>query len=109
MSRPRLTGNRCECPTCGELFSRTRAFDRHRIGAYAKPGEWKDSRRCLTPEEMTARGWQRNAAGAWVMQAFDAAGKARTGVQLGRPATHVPASPARGLDRHYPAGSGGWR
>ncbi len=109
MTRPRLTGNRCECPTCGELFSRTRAFDRHRIGSYAKPGEYQHTRGCMTPEEMTARGWQRNAAGAWVMQALDAAGVARTGAKRGRPATHVAASPVRGLDGHHPAGSGGWR
>lgn len=33
---------RCECPTCGELFSNEAAFDRHRRGAI-------DDRRCIAP------------------------------------------------------------
>jgi hypothetical protein len=59
MTAPKLTGNRCQCAACGEYFNRERVFDRHRIG---EPG----NRRCLTAAEMTARGWNRNAAGFWI-------------------------------------------
>lgn len=63
MTGPRLTGNRCQCPTCGEYFASARGFDRHRIGPYAKPGEWQGTRRCLTLAELQARGWERNPRG----------------------------------------------
>jgi hypothetical protein len=70
MTAPKLTGNRCQCAACGEYFNRERVFDRHRIG---EPG----NRRCLTAAEMTARGWNRNAAGFWIMDAMDSAGQRR--------------------------------
>lgn len=95
MTGPKLSGSRCQCAACGEYFSRDRAFDRHRVGEYAKPGEWAHGRHCLTPAEMAARGWQRNAAGFWVMDALDAAGRARTRATEGRPATTVAPRPAR--------------
>lgn len=63
MTAPKLTGNRCQCPTCGQLFSSVREVDRHRIGTYAEPGDWAHKRRCMTPAEMDARGWVRNAQG----------------------------------------------
>lgn len=47
----RLGSEMCECPTCGRFFSTTANFDRHRIGAFDD-----DSRRCLSPAEMTAKG-----------------------------------------------------
>ena len=50
MTAPKLTGNRCQCPTCGEYFTSTRAFDRHRIGQFG------NDRRCLTATEMDAAG-----------------------------------------------------
>jgi hypothetical protein len=62
---PRLTGNRCQCPTCGGYFNGVQPFDKHRIGRYAKPGEWHGNRRCLAVAEMEARGFIRNAAGFW--------------------------------------------
>ena len=62
MIAPKLTGNRCQCPTCGECFTSTRAFDRHRIGSYAKPNQ-PNTRRCLTANEMDAAGFERNARG----------------------------------------------
>jgi hypothetical protein len=40
------------CPTCGEPFQSQGLFDRHRVGRYVP-----DERRCLTPEEMRAKGW----------------------------------------------------
>lgn len=66
-----LRGNRCQCPTCGEYFSRVRAFDRHRTGPIGI------GRRCLTGAEMIARGWQRNATGCWVIATLDCAGRRR--------------------------------
>ena len=41
----------CMCPTCGRFFSTTANFDRHREGPYDD-----DSRRCLSPREMEAKG-----------------------------------------------------
>jgi hypothetical protein len=54
----RLTGNRCQCPTCGDYFGSARGFDRHRIGTVGTT-----DRRCMTEVEMLAAGWQRNARG----------------------------------------------
>jgi hypothetical protein len=62
---PRLTGNRCQCPTCGEYFNGAQPFDKHRTGRYAKPGAWQGTRRCLAVAEMEAAGFIRNAAGFW--------------------------------------------
>ena len=56
-----LRGDHNECPTCGELFNSTAAFDRHRAGSHAK-----DTRHCLTVGEMTQRGMVRNATGWWI-------------------------------------------
>ena len=78
MTAAELAGKRCQCCACGETFSRLRAFDRHRVGQCAKPGVWRGSRRCLTPAEMKAKGWQRNAAGDWIMEPLDDAGRTRT-------------------------------
>ena len=61
-----ITGSRCQCTACGEHFNRVSTFDRHRIGNYAKPGEWAGDRRCMTADEMTAKGWRPNATGWWV-------------------------------------------
>jgi hypothetical protein len=54
---PRLTGNRCQCPTCGEYFGSVRGFDRHRIGEYSK------DRRCIPAADLLAAGWIRNGRG----------------------------------------------
>lgn len=103
MTGPTLGEARCQCAACGELFNRTRVFDRHRVGEYAKAGEWAHHRRCLTVAEMTARGWRRNAAGFWVMDALDAAGRARTRPTEGRPASRVAPRPARAAVGRVPA------
>jgi hypothetical protein len=66
-STPRLTGDRCKCSTCGQLFNSTAAFDKHRTGSYS------DARRCRSIEEMQARGMIPNAAGYWVTAAMPAA------------------------------------
>ena len=61
-----LSGNRCECAACGERFNRVSTFDKHRVGEFAKPGEWANTRRCLSVDEMQAKGWRANDKGYWV-------------------------------------------
>lgn len=61
----KLTNHRCQCAGCGEYFTRTSSFDKHRTGRHANPGEWLGTRRCLTPEEMEAKGMSHNADGVW--------------------------------------------
>ena len=63
MSRPALKAGRCECTACGLNFSSAREFDRHRAGAYAKPGEWRGERHCLTLAELHSKGWREDARG----------------------------------------------
>ena len=90
MNGPALTWCRCLCTACGEYFGSVVVFDRHRVGSYAKPGEWKGNRRCITPSEMTARGWIRNGRGFWIRHVMEGG---RDGIQRPRvtlPATHVP-------------------
>ena len=89
MTGPRLTGGRCQCSACGEPFSSVREFDRHRIGAYAERGEWAHKRRCMTPAEMDAGGWIRNARGFWMQGRL---GRAPAGIQAPRVTL-----PAKGL------------
>ena len=58
MSGPKLTGNRCQCPACGEYFGSVRGFDRHRVGEY-RPG----GRRCLSVAELRGLGWAMDGRG----------------------------------------------
>jgi len=55
-----LTGNRCQCPACGEYFNSVAAFDKHRTGPAS-------DRSCLDPESL---GMSRNAAGFWITAAM---------------------------------------
>lgn len=59
----RLTGARCRCARCDELFNSVSIFDRHRVGSYQERGTL---RRCLSVDEMVVRGWARNARGFWI-------------------------------------------
>jgi len=63
--RRKLSGQRCQCATCGEYFNSTYAFDLHRAGDYGV------NRRCLTVEGMQSRGMALNATGWWVSQLSD--------------------------------------
>jgi hypothetical protein len=56
----KLSGDRNQCCACGQLFNSTFAFDKHRTGEFGK------DRRCLTTDEMKAKGMAVNAAGFWV-------------------------------------------
>jgi len=91
MTAVELKGNRCQCPACGEYFSRPRAFDRHRVGDHAKLDEWQGVRRCLTEAEMQARGMQRNAAGMWIVDCRHAAALAAHAAAGTAAATPLPA------------------
>jgi hypothetical protein len=63
MSRT-LRGDHCQCPACGEYFNSTRAFDKHRTGTYTPM-----QRRCLSPDEMRAKGMLVSARGWWLTSA----------------------------------------
>jgi hypothetical protein len=60
MTNLKLTGDRNQCPGCGEHFNSTFAFEKHRMGEFGK------DRRCRTAEEMQERGMSKNAAGFWI-------------------------------------------
>lgn len=60
----KLTGDRNQCQGCKEYFNSTFAFEKHRTGDFGK------DRRCLTPDEMTAKGMSKNAAGFWISSAM---------------------------------------
>jgi hypothetical protein len=62
----KLTGERNECPSCGELFNSNKAFDAHRRGKFGVPSP--EGRHCLTPEQMTGKGMAKNAKGFWVTE-----------------------------------------
>jgi hypothetical protein len=61
------------CRSCNQDFSSVAMFDRHRVGKHAylyreglnmdPPRE--DGRRCLSVEEMTGKGWERDRRGRW--------------------------------------------
>jgi hypothetical protein len=59
-----LRGDHCQCSGppyrgCGQHFNSVRAFDKHRTG------EWTN-RRCLTVDEMGAKGMALSSTGFWV-------------------------------------------
>lgn len=60
MNAKRLTGDRNQCPGCGDYFNSVSAFDKHRTGTFGV------SRRCRTVEEMFGAGMARNMSGFWV-------------------------------------------
>jgi len=88
-SGPALTGNRCQCPACLDLFNSPSIFDRHRVGDFAKAGELRHERRCLTAREMAARGWSRNGAGFWIERAREPATIRLQGPRMTLPAVGV--------------------
>lgn len=56
----KLSGQRNQCPTCSEYFNSNAAFSKHRHGDFGI------DRRCMTVEEMQAKGMAVNRAGFWV-------------------------------------------
>ena len=61
-SRKVLTGDRNQCSGCGEYFNSLKGFDRHRTG------EFGQTRRCRTVDELTTKGWCRNKDGFWITE-----------------------------------------
>ena len=54
----------CKCPTCGLYFNSPGAFGEHRVGEIGTP-----ARRCLTAEELVAKGWGARGRGPyWTSQ-----------------------------------------
>ena len=60
----RLTGDRNQCQGCKQFFNSLFAFEKHRTGEHGK------DRRCLTPDEMLAKGMSLNGAGFWITSAM---------------------------------------
>ena len=56
----KLSGDRNQCPSCGEYFNSTYAFDKHRVGQHGI------DRRCLKIEQMLFIGMDKNSAGYWI-------------------------------------------
>ena len=86
-----LTGCRCQCPTCFDYFGNVVGFDRHRVGAFARPGELAHKRRCRTPADLHARGWVRNERGFWLRPSAQRGPVGIQGPRMTPPATHAPA------------------
>ena len=55
-----LRGDRNQCPTCGKYFNSTGAFEKHRTGKHGI------DRRCMTTEEMIAKGMILREDGFWI-------------------------------------------
>ena len=73
MSRHHFENPKNACTACGQDFAGITYFDKHRVGTfdYAYSAGLKleppreDGRRCLTRDEMTAKGWALNKDGRW--------------------------------------------
>jgi hypothetical protein len=61
-----LTGSRCLCRGCGQLFNSVTAFDSHRVDDRTGPAH--SARRCLTPAEMQRVGMSINSAEFWITE-----------------------------------------
>jgi hypothetical protein len=60
-----VSNGSCRCDACGLRFRSLSAFDMHREGDYSGTSRRKHTRRCLSVEEMAAKGMRRNDHGAW--------------------------------------------
>ena len=49
LTNGKLTGNRCRCSVCGEVFSTLSGFDSHRRGKYGS------ERKCVLPSTVNLR------------------------------------------------------
>ncbi len=58
------------CPACCETFNSQLPGDMHRVG-YSWESQGPDRRRCLSVEEMLARGMAKNSRGLWVSKLWD--------------------------------------
>ena len=64
INRRKLTGDQCMCPSCGEYFNSTKAFDKHRTGEIGK-------KICVSPNDMIVkRGMSISKKGFWITEAY---------------------------------------
>lgn len=61
----KLTGQRNQCQGCKQYFNSNTAFEMHRVGTHGV------DRRCITEEEMLAKGMVLNAQSFWMSKAND--------------------------------------
>lgn len=73
--------NWCTCPDCGQGYSGAdrsgghcrgggyggccQSFASNYAGEKHRTGRYDAQRRCLTPDELTAKGWTQDESGAW--------------------------------------------
>ena len=69
----KLRGRQCQCAACGEVFSVTRNFERHRLGVFNATSH---NRRCATADEMRTKKLNQDERGVW---RAEWTGKPRTG------------------------------
>jgi hypothetical protein len=69
----RLSGQHNQCASCDTYFNSTHAFDAHRYGEWGilqDDGSYSPSnRRCLTADEMEAKGMCLSSTGWWITKA----------------------------------------
>ncbi len=82
----KLSGNRCQCPACGQFFNSVSVFNRHRDGSFDDPA---NRRRCLTIRQMLAKGFAQNGKGSGVRHCRKAGTIRRQGATEGHPSTTV--------------------
>jgi len=56
----KVSHTKCQCTECKHFFKSTFAFDKHRAGTHGA------DRRCMSEDEMRAKGMDRNQAGYWI-------------------------------------------
>jgi hypothetical protein len=82
------------CTVCHQTFSGTTAGDRHRVGDHAV-FVGPDRRRCLSADEMRAKGMEQNARGVWTNGGINPFSQARVdqsgpnSIDVGSGATEV--------------------
>jgi len=64
------SGQRCQCAACGEYFRKIKAFENHRVGKFGW-NKVKNTRRCLTPKEMRAKGMAIDSLDFWLLPASE--------------------------------------
>jgi len=99
------------CRSCTQDFAGVGLFDAHRTGAHSHlwSVEREDGRRCLSPDELEARGWRLDSRGRWSdpaevergMKALRGSDVSRRG-DAGREVALASVSPLRGVSRATP-------
>lgn len=69
----KLSGQRNQCQGCKQYFNSNTSFEVHRTGKHGV------DRRCMTPDEMKAKGMLINKAGFWITEESHYRGKDHEG------------------------------